>query len=170
MSFWRRIFGPRSKYDRRLPYTYEARVTVSGVDGMSENYQADTLCALLERLAAEHLQRQGFTIVARQHRTRFGEIDLIACNGKTLAFCEVKTRRSASGIWDALDARKQRQVRRMAAAYLADKVVVLTKNPCTVDEIVSVNLPAPRDQIATKTLPEFVQMRAHVFTRIKAFA
>ena len=53
MSFWRRIFGPRSKYDRRLPYTYEARVTVSGVDGMSENYQADTLCALLERLAAE---------------------------------------------------------------------------------------------------------------------
>lgn len=56
------------------------------------------------------------------------------------------------------------------AVYLADKVVVLTKNPCTVDEIVSVNLPAPRDQIATKTLPEFVQMRAHVFTRIKAFA
>ena len=55
MSFWRRIFGPRSKYDRRLPYTYEARVTVSGVDGMSENYQADTLCALLERLAAERV-------------------------------------------------------------------------------------------------------------------
>jgi len=72
-----------------------------------------------ERLAAEHLQRQGFTIIARQHRTRFGEIDLIACDGTTLAFCEVKTRRSANGIWDALDVRKQRQVRRMAAAYLA---------------------------------------------------
>lgn len=79
-----------------------------------------TLGDLGERLAAEHLQRQGFTIVARQHRTRFGEIDLIACNGTTLAFCEVKTRRSAGRIWDALDARKQRQVRRMAAAYLAE--------------------------------------------------
>lgn len=73
-----------------------------------------------EQLAAEHLERQGFTIVARQHRTRFGEIDLIAWNGATLAFCEVKTRRSAERLWDALDARKQRQVRRMAAAYLAD--------------------------------------------------
>ena len=41
MSFWRRIFGPRSKYDRRLPYTYEARVTVSGVDGMSDGRWSD---------------------------------------------------------------------------------------------------------------------------------
>ena len=79
-----------------------------------------TLGDLGERLAAEHLQRQGFTIIARQHRTRFGEIDLIAHDGATLAFCEVKTRRSAGRVWDALDARKQRQVRRMAAAYLAE--------------------------------------------------
>jgi putative endonuclease len=73
-----------------------------------------------ESIAAEHLQRRGFSIVARQHRTRFGEIDLIAFDGTTLAFCEVKTRRSATRVWDALGGRKRQQVRRMAAAYLAE--------------------------------------------------
>ena len=56
------------------------------------------------------------------------------------------------------------------AVYLSDRVVVLTKNPCTVDEIVPVDLPADRDQIRTKSLPRFVQLRAHIFARIKAHA
>lgn len=72
-----------------------------------------------EQLAAEHLERRGFTIVARNHRTRFGELDLVAFDGRVLAFVEVKTRRSGGGSpWESLHHRKRVQVRRMAAAYL----------------------------------------------------
>jgi hypothetical protein len=52
MSILRSILGPASKYDHRLPYTYEARV-LTGVPGMSDSYVCDTLCGLLERLAHE---------------------------------------------------------------------------------------------------------------------
>lgn len=73
-----------------------------------------------EQAAVEHLRRRGFQVVARNHRTRFGEIDLIGFDGVTLAFCEVKTRRAGSGSpWEALTAVKCRQVRRIAAAWLA---------------------------------------------------
>jgi putative endonuclease len=73
-----------------------------------------------EQLAAEHLERLGHTIVCRNHRTRFGEIDLIACDGETLIFCEVKTRRGRGEPWDALHEAKRGQVRRMARAYLTE--------------------------------------------------
>lgn len=72
-----------------------------------------------ERWAAEHLERLGYKIVVRNHRTRYGEIDLIVCDRATLVFCEVKTRRAGpAGPWDNLHERKRGQVRRMAAAYL----------------------------------------------------
>src|SRR3954454_10980191 len=73
-----------------------------------------------ERLAAEHLERLGYAIVARNHRTRWGELDLVACDGKALVFCEVKTPRGAGEPWDALHEGKRVQVRRMAAASLAE--------------------------------------------------
>jgi putative endonuclease len=76
-----------------------------------------------EDLALAHLQRLGYDLVARNHRTRWGEIDLVVHAGTTLVFVEVKTRRatcSGRGPWEALHARKQAQVRRMAAAYLAE--------------------------------------------------
>jgi putative endonuclease len=73
-----------------------------------------------EQLAAEHLQRLGYAIVCRNHRTRYGEIDLIACDGETLVFCEVKSRRGRGEPWDALHDAKRAQVRRMARAYLTD--------------------------------------------------
>lgn len=56
------------------------------------------------------------------------------------------------------------------AVYLSDRVVVVTKGPCTVDEIIPVELPFPRDQIETKSDPRFVDLRARVFSRIKASA
>src|SRR5688500_10487577 len=73
-----------------------------------------------ERLAAEHLERLGYAIVARNHRTRYGEIDLVAADPDVLVFVEVKTRRGQGHPWDALDERKQRQVRRMGRAYLSE--------------------------------------------------
>lgn len=51
MSILEKVLGPKSKYDHRLPYTYEARVVEPGVPGMTASYVSDTLCALLERLA-----------------------------------------------------------------------------------------------------------------------
>ena len=74
-----------------------------------------------EDLAVAHLERLGYAVIARNHRTRFGEIDVIACDGRTLAFVEVKTRRSASrSPLESVDEAKQAQVRRMAAAWLAE--------------------------------------------------
>jgi NitT/TauT family transport system ATP-binding protein len=53
------------------------------------------------------------------------------------------------------------------SVYLADRVVVLTHSPTEVKEIVPVGLPRPRDQIATKELSDFAQLRAHVYRLIK---
>lgn len=75
-----------------------------------------------ERLAAEHLERLGYRVIERNHRTRFGEIDLIAVDGETLVFCEVKSRRAGGGSpWEGLHPRKRGQVRRMARSWLAER-------------------------------------------------
>ena len=74
-----------------------------------------------EQLAAEHFERLGLRVLARNHRTRFGELDLVLEGEGLLVFCEVKTRRHGSGSpWDALHDAKRAQVRRMAAAFLAE--------------------------------------------------
>ncbi len=75
-----------------------------------------------EQLAAEHLERRGFAILARNHRTRWGEIDLIAADERRIVFCEVKTRRlGASGPFDGLREAQCRRLRRMAAAWLQEQ-------------------------------------------------
>lgn len=81
------------------------------------------IAQLGEDLSAAHLVRRGYEIVARNARTRYGEIDIIAARTGELVFVEVKTRRVAGGAGTALDAidhRKIRQVRRLAAAWLSD--------------------------------------------------
>jgi len=76
-----------------------------------------------EDLAAQHFERLGFEVLARRHRTRFGELDLVVSDGGLLVFAEVKTRRAGSGRpFDALGEAKQNQVRRMGAAWLSDAV------------------------------------------------
>lgn len=47
-------------------------------------------------MAVGHFRRLGFVIVARNVRTRHGEIDLIAFDGQALVFAEVKTRRAGN--------------------------------------------------------------------------
>jgi putative endonuclease len=77
-----------------------------------------------EQLAAEHLRRRGFEILERNYRTRWGELDLIAFDGGTLVFCEVKTRRRAGAApvpFEAVHAGKQGRVRRMAARWLSER-------------------------------------------------
>ena len=53
------------------------------------------------------------------------------------------------------------------SVYLSDRIVVLTHSPTEVKEVIPVGLPRPRDQIATKELPEFARLRAHVYRLIK---
>lgn len=77
-----------------------------------------------EQLAADHLVRRGFRIVERNYRTRWGELDIVAFDGHTLAFCEVKSRRvrtPAARPFDSLHARKRAQVRRMALQWLVER-------------------------------------------------
>jgi putative endonuclease len=49
-----------------------------------------------EELAARHFEALGFAVLARNHRTRYGELDLVAYDGETLVFAEVKTRLAGS--------------------------------------------------------------------------
>src|SRR4051812_48621849 len=53
------------------------------------------------------------------------------------------------------------------SVYLGDRVVVLTPSPTEVQEVLDVDLPQPRDQVETKELPEFAQLRGHVWRSIK---
>ena len=72
-----------------------------------------------EQLAADYLERQGFQILQRNFHSRFGEIDLIASEGKYLVFVEVKYRVSDSGghPLEAVDIRKQRRMGKTADVY-----------------------------------------------------
>jgi putative endonuclease len=75
-----------------------------------------------EELAAEHFSRLGYRVLARNHRTRFGELDLVLADeaGDTIVFCEVKSRRLGGDWRDNLHAGKRKQVRTMAAAWLSE--------------------------------------------------
>jgi putative endonuclease len=75
-----------------------------------------------EEVAAQHLRRRGFEIVERNYRTRWGELDVVAFDGDTLVFCEVKTTRIGPGgvrPFDSLHPRKRAQVRAMARQWLS---------------------------------------------------
>ncbi len=73
-----------------------------------------------EHLAAEHLERLGMTILARNVRTRFGELDVIAADATTLVFCEVKTRRAGAAVhpFEGFREAQRRRIRAMASAWL----------------------------------------------------
>jgi putative endonuclease len=83
-----------------------------------------------EELAVSHLRRLGFTLLERNARTRYGEIDVIAFNGQTLVFAEVKCRRltgsprKRSGPEEqplaGLRRRQRARLRRLATAWLYD--------------------------------------------------
>jgi len=73
-----------------------------------------------EDLACRELRRRGHAVLARRYRTRWGEIDIVARDGDTLVFVEVKTRRSAGfgGPVAAVNFTKQRRLINMARSYL----------------------------------------------------
>ena len=83
-----------------------------------QNYQS--LDRRGERAAERFVRKRGMKIVGRRERDQFGELDLIAVDGRTVVFIEVKTRRThgAGHPAEAVDADKQLRLTRLALAYL----------------------------------------------------
>ncbi|MGC4084051.1 MAG: YraN family protein [Vicinamibacterales bacterium] len=80
-----------------------------------------TLGEIGENLACDELTRRGYAIVARRYRRRTGEIDIIALDGATVVFVEVKTRAGddyGSGA-DAITWRKRRRMIGLASTWVA---------------------------------------------------
>ena len=74
-------------------------------------------------MAQKFLRKKGLKIIDENYRTRWGELDIIARDGKTLVFVEVKTRTQKifGSPLQAVTADKQRRLIRMAKTYLVEK-------------------------------------------------
>ncbi len=88
-----------------------------------------------EEEAARFLARCGYAILDKNVRTRAGEIDLVAKEGKTLVFVEVKTRKDLAGDPPeaAVNTRKQNRLGKLAHGYL--KLRRLREMPCRFDVV-----------------------------------
>ena len=88
-----------------------------------------------EELAAGALQRRGYSILARRYRTECGEIDIVAQDGETLVFVEVKARETAEfgTAAEAVTPWKQRRLARMARDYLTRERI--DGPPCRFDVV-----------------------------------
>jgi putative endonuclease len=74
-----------------------------------------------EQLAARYLRKKRFRILSQNFRTRYGEIDVIACRERLLVFCEVKTRTSSKfgKPVEAITPYKMERLKKLAEIYLA---------------------------------------------------
>ena len=99
-----------------------------------------------ERAIAE-LERRGYAIVACRYRTRDGEIDIIARDGETTVFVEVKARVTDEfgTAADAVDAAKQRRLARMARDYVARND--LMNRPCRFDVVAIDGAAGPYERV-----------------------
>jgi putative endonuclease len=88
-----------------------------------------------EALAADALERLGYAILDRRYRTRHGELDIIACDGETVVFVEVKVRRTGEKgtAAEAVTPDKQRRLVKMAVDYLSRHR--LHERPCRFDVV-----------------------------------
>jgi len=86
-------------------------------------FRRKSLGARGEDAAARFLKKLGYVILERGYDSRLGELDIIALDGRTIVFVEVKTRTSADAGHpaEAIDARKQRRMTQAALAYLKAK-------------------------------------------------
>jgi putative endonuclease len=76
-----------------------------------------------EDIAADYLASNGYRIVGRNVRTRFGELDIVATRGRTVVFVEVKTRASdrCGSPFESVDERKQMRLRALAMSFLQER-------------------------------------------------
>jgi putative endonuclease len=99
-----------------------------------------------ENLACQELERRGYAVVARRYRRRGGEIDIIALDGATLVFVEVKARagRGYGLAAEAVTALKQRRLAAVALDYVVRHHV--QNCPCRFD-VVAIQLTAEGPEI-----------------------
>jgi len=79
-----------------------------------------------EELVASRLVESGWEIVERNARSRYGELDIVALDGRTLVFAEVKAGRVGSTYGPerpilSIDFRKQARIRRLATAWMSER-------------------------------------------------
>jgi putative endonuclease len=79
-----------------------------------------------EQLVAGRLAAAGWEILERNARTRYGELDIVALDGRTLVFVEVKAGRQGAAFGPerpilAVGPRKQLKVRRLATAWMSER-------------------------------------------------
>ena len=76
-----------------------------------------------EKIAANFLRKQGYRIIEKNYHSRLGEIDIVANEGESIVFVEVKTRRSTDfGLpEEALSYDKRRRLSKLALGYLAHR-------------------------------------------------
>ncbi|MDP2390432.1 MAG: YraN family protein [Acidobacteriota bacterium] len=88
-----------------------------------------------EALAASELERLGYQILDRRYRSRFGEIDLIAVDGPTVVFVEVKTKTDSrfGDPAEMVTTQKQRRLVSMAEEYVSGHQLHAT--PCRFDVV-----------------------------------
>jgi putative endonuclease len=88
-----------------------------------------------EELACRELRRRGYAVLARRYRTRFGEIDIVCEDHRTVVFVEVKARRTKryGEAIEALSFSKRRRIGAMALDYLAWTGRV--NDPCRFDVV-----------------------------------
>jgi putative endonuclease len=87
-----------------------------------------------EREAARHLRRQGMRVLSRGFRTRGGELDIVARDGDTLVFVEVKTRRRGEPA-EAVTPEKQKRLTRAAYRFLRRYRLLEPQVPCRFDVV-----------------------------------
>jgi len=88
--------------------------------------QRQRLGRTAEDLVAARLATAHWEILERNARSRYGELDIVALDGRTLVFVEVKAGRANSAFGPerpvlAVDRRKQQRIRRLATAWLGDR-------------------------------------------------
>ena len=99
-----------------------------------------------EDLACAELEKRGYAIVARRYRRRGGEIDIIARDGQTTVFVEVKARdgRAFGEAAEAVTAFKRRRITQLALDYMTRHH--LSERPCRFD-VVSIHFESGRPEI-----------------------
>jgi putative endonuclease len=73
-----------------------------------------------EELALRHLKKMGYKTIERNYRCKFGEVDIVAKDGKTLSFVEVKCTRSSilNSPKESITRKKQHQISKVALDYI----------------------------------------------------
>ncbi len=95
-----------------------------------------------EDIAIDYLEKEGYRIVERNYRCVFGEIDIVARDGKVLVFVEVRSRRSAKYGYpqESIGLNKRKKISKIALNYLKEKQLL--------------GCHARFDVVAVKMLPE----------------